>query len=124
MLLRSVRMKRFIFGFQRRVWCPKCTPLSRSWRIVTTAMPLSSLVGFSVVPSDRHSQLVGWPATLCRPLARVLSYAAEGGPRRLGAVCLAAGRLPDTRSQPKGTPAAGESLPGRGVEISHCAYLT
>jgi hypothetical protein len=31
-------MNRFIFGFQRRVWCPKWTPLSRSWRMVTTAM--------------------------------------------------------------------------------------
>jgi hypothetical protein len=39
MPLRSVMMKRFIFGFQRRVWCPKWTPLSRSWRMVTTAMP-------------------------------------------------------------------------------------
>ena len=38
MPLRSVMMKRFIFGFQRRVWCPKWTPLSSSWRMVTTAM--------------------------------------------------------------------------------------
>src|SRR5882757_5406796 len=38
MPLRSVKMKRFIFGFQRRVWCPKWTPLSSSSRIVTTAM--------------------------------------------------------------------------------------
>src|SRR5918994_6955137 len=38
MPLRSVKMKRFILGFQRRVWCPKWTPLSRSWRVVTTAM--------------------------------------------------------------------------------------
>src|ERR1700760_2073663 len=42
---RSVRMKRFIFGFQRRVWCPKWTPLSRSWRMVTTAMPCASWSG-------------------------------------------------------------------------------
>ncbi|MGO1774825.1 MAG: M23 family metallopeptidase [Agrococcus casei] len=35
---RSVKMKRFIFGFQRRVWCPKWTPASSSWRVVTTAM--------------------------------------------------------------------------------------
>jgi hypothetical protein len=33
-----VKMNLFIFGFQRRVWCPKWTPLSRSWRVVTTAM--------------------------------------------------------------------------------------
>src|SRR3978361_1263536 len=38
MPLRSVMMKRFILGFQRRVWCPKWTPLSRSWRMVTTAI--------------------------------------------------------------------------------------
>src|SRR3954467_1906291 len=42
MPLRSVKMKRFILGFQRRVWCPKWTPLSRSWRVVTTAMAVSS----------------------------------------------------------------------------------
>src|SRR5690606_15261834 len=41
MPLRSVRMKRLTFGFQRRVWCPKCTPLSSSWRMVTTAMVVS-----------------------------------------------------------------------------------
>src|SRR5262245_7454551 len=38
MPLRSAKMKRFILGFQRRVWCPKWTPLSSSWRMVTTAM--------------------------------------------------------------------------------------
>src|SRR3954452_17493752 len=38
-------MKRFIFGFQRRVWCPKWTPLSSSWRMVTTAMSGGSLIG-------------------------------------------------------------------------------
>src|SRR5450759_695900 len=36
MPLRSVKMNRFIFGFHRRVWCPKWTPLSSSWRMVTT----------------------------------------------------------------------------------------
>src|SRR5947208_1646027 len=40
MPLRSVRMYRFIFGFQRRVWCPKWTPLSSSCFMVTTAMAL------------------------------------------------------------------------------------
>src|SRR5918993_28960 len=38
MPLRSVKMNRFIFGFQRLVWCPKCTPLSSSCFMVTTAM--------------------------------------------------------------------------------------
>src|ERR1700760_4963035 len=31
-------MKRFIFGFQRRVWCPKWTPDSSISFMVTTAM--------------------------------------------------------------------------------------
>ena len=44
--LRSVKMNLFILGFQRRVLCPECTPLSRSWRVVTTAMAaLPSLPG-------------------------------------------------------------------------------
>src|SRR5688572_389929 len=33
---RSEKMKRRIFGFQRRVWWPKWTPASRSSRMVTT----------------------------------------------------------------------------------------
>src|SRR6478672_1092653 len=36
MPLRSVKMNRFIFGFQRRVWWPKCTPLSSSCFMETT----------------------------------------------------------------------------------------
>src|SRR3954467_1499535 len=35
---RSLKMKRRIFGFQRRVWWPKCTPASSSSRIEATAM--------------------------------------------------------------------------------------
>jgi hypothetical protein len=33
-------MNGFIFGFQRLVWCPKCTPASSSSFIETTAMGL------------------------------------------------------------------------------------
>jgi hypothetical protein len=44
MPLRSVKMKRFIFGFQRRVWCPKWTPLSSSCFMLTTAMEAQPLV--------------------------------------------------------------------------------
>src|SRR5262245_4784879 len=33
---RSVKMKRRIFGFQRRVWWPKWTPASSSSRMLTT----------------------------------------------------------------------------------------
>src|SRR5262245_269016 len=34
---RSSKMKRFIFGFQRRVWGPECTPASRRPFMETTA---------------------------------------------------------------------------------------
>src|ERR1017187_7716513 len=37
MPLRSPRMNRRILGFQRRVWCPKCTPESSSSCRVTSA---------------------------------------------------------------------------------------
>ena len=33
--LRSAKMNGFILGFQRRVWWPKWTPASSSWRIET-----------------------------------------------------------------------------------------
>src|SRR2546430_11010583 len=68
MPLRSVKMKRFIFGFQRRVWCPKWTPLSRSWRIVTTAMVVLLLSAPSAgVPRPERSRFLapaGRPARL------------------------------------------------------------
>ena len=38
---RSVKMKRFIFGFQRRVWWPKWTPASSRSRMDTTAKGLA-----------------------------------------------------------------------------------
>ena len=44
MPLRSPKMNRFIFGFQRRVWCPKWTPASSICRMVTTAMVMSPLL--------------------------------------------------------------------------------
>src|SRR6187200_801716 len=42
---RSPKMKRRIFGFQRRVWWPKWTPASSSSFIVTSTKDLS-LLGF------------------------------------------------------------------------------
>src|SRR4051795_12881825 len=58
MPLRSVKMNRFIFGFQRRGWCPKCTPLSSSCFMLTAAIaallvcarPLAALLGSSRAP--------------------------------------------------------------------------
>src|SRR5262245_60059876 len=37
MPLRSPKMNSFIFGFQRRTWCPKWTPASSNSFIVTVA---------------------------------------------------------------------------------------
>jgi hypothetical protein len=47
-----VKMKRFIFGFQRRVWWPKWTPASRSSLMETTdtGLPLSGCVHCSGGP--------------------------------------------------------------------------
>src|SRR5918993_1477268 len=62
MPLRSVMMKRFIFGFQRRVWCPKWTPLSRSWRMVTTAMmvsPIGLFVSWGLTPACDPTRFLG-----------------------------------------------------------------
>src|SRR5207249_11525769 len=39
---RSVKMKRRILGFQRRVWWPKWTPASKSSRIETTDIGIRS----------------------------------------------------------------------------------
>jgi hypothetical protein len=48
-------MNRFIFGFQRRVWCPKWTPASNSSFIVTSTKPgllrLQRLPGVAVPDS-------------------------------------------------------------------------
>src|SRR5689334_13138623 len=38
---RSVKMKRRIFGFQRRVWWPKWTPASRRSRMEATAIEIA-----------------------------------------------------------------------------------
>src|SRR3954449_2891605 len=64
MPLRSVKMNRFIFGFQRRVWCPKWTPLSSSWRMVTTAMVGCSLFSLVVTPTGGGRPGARSPATV------------------------------------------------------------
>ena len=51
---RSVKMKRRILGFQRRVWWPKWTPASSSSRIETTDTVMSSLrLGFGTAGEGR-----------------------------------------------------------------------
>src|SRR5258708_28822766 len=61
MPLRSVKINRFILGFQRRVWCPKWVPLSSSCFMVTTAMVMPS---FHVSVVARHRVTPG-PGACC-----------------------------------------------------------
>src|ERR1700751_5730045 len=73
MPLRSPKMKRRIFGFQRRVWWPKWTPASNSCFMLTTA--ISSLP--SVRPDTGLSRL---PApSYGRPWARTGRFVPRPG---------------------------------------------
>src|ERR1700733_2550648 len=60
MPLRSVKMNRFILGFQRRVWCPKWVPLSSSCFMVTTA-----IVGHSFVSVVARHRVKPGPGACC-----------------------------------------------------------
>src|SRR5699024_122845 len=51
MPLRSVKIYFFIFGFQRRVWCPKCTPASNNCFIEITAI-IIILLWFCFPPNN------------------------------------------------------------------------
>src|SRR6478609_9263682 len=103
MPLRSVRMKRLTFGFHRRVWCPKWTPLSSSWRMVTTAMavllfwrgiaPLAVVFApdrirpASLVPGTRPPAEILWDRWGWMPRIRVVDWMRWGhaeSPRRAG----------------------------------------
>ena len=55
---RSVKMKRRIFGFQHRVWWPKCTPASSSSRMEATAMTDSFSVSICVAPAGSGAPAV------------------------------------------------------------------
>src|SRR4051794_36787615 len=57
---RSVKRKRRILGFQRRVWWPKWTPASRSSRIETT----DTCVPFGWIALLRRRRRGTW---LCEP---------------------------------------------------------
>src|SRR5439155_26542304 len=62
MPLRAVKMYRFIFGFQRLVWCPKWTPASRSCLSVTSGMRNERPVSTSASVVRRADLLRGNPA--------------------------------------------------------------
>src|SRR5262249_45719541 len=60
MPLRAPKMYGFIFGFQRLVWWPKCTPASSRFFIVTSVIPGA---GRSTLPSRSPSKRVPVPET-------------------------------------------------------------
>ena len=109
MPLRSVKMKRFIFGFQRRVWCPKWTPLSSSCFMLTTAIAASLLCAR---PTGRASSVVagtGWCAALASSGATHPAVARWDR----GGDCPAGRREEDARSRPVGTGRTGQHTRGR-----------
>src|SRR5215467_1030851 len=65
MPLRSPKMYFCIFGFQRLVWWPKCTPASRSSFIVNVAMIVASPFGLPPIPSGSTPR----GSALPRPMA-------------------------------------------------------
>src|SRR6185503_20197733 len=91
-LLRSPKMNSAILGFQKRVWCPKCTPASSIRRMVTSAME-SSFFGLVLHAFLRTTPLPGHPArsvrrvcvftpaTVCLRGARFIPYAPDGKQR-------------------------------------------
>src|SRR6478752_2608535 len=110
-------MKRFIFGFQRRVWCPKWTPLSSSWRMVTTAIAVLLLL--AVVCDGRRPPLLVPRARIRTPPPHDESlsgretggcacrFCEETSQRRGSAEIVGTRSHPDERSAP-------DSLAGKG----------
>src|SRR2546426_12785221 len=128
---RSVKMKRRIFGFQRRVWWPKWTPASSSSRIETTDIGIRSpfwlILLLPVGPGwNRHPSNAG-TATQTDPPGRVRKTAAFyrlriapgalegrgqiGGAGGLGVRPLPRGEVPDGAPPRAQAPA---TLPQRG----------
>src|ERR671937_2890772 len=89
-------MKRRIFGFQRRVWWPKCTPASSSSCMETTDIGFPFWLGLlsfrrgsggtgirptPAPPPRRRRRVVGRPPMVSAPFVRILSYMAVEGSR-------------------------------------------
>src|SRR5438105_2829906 len=57
MPLRSPKMYSFIFGFQRFVWCPKCTPASnKSFIAIAAKRPPCRLLAFAELETLARSR--------------------------------------------------------------------
>src|SRR3982750_4233297 len=138
MPLGSGKMNRFIFWFQRRVWCPKCTPLSSSCFMLTTAIaallvcarPLAALLGSSRAPGGAPPWRPAAPHPRRLPVGTEVATAppdAAGGgraksTRRNGAHRTAyaspAGVRPQ-RSRPSTAPPAGHHRHPPRIDAAH-----
>src|SRR5712692_2198028 len=67
--LRSPKMYSFIFGFQRRVWWPKCTPASSSSFIVISTANVPPRRNDAYAAAGSFSGNPATPASACRLLA-------------------------------------------------------
>ena len=110
MPLRSPKMKRFIFGFQRRVWCPKWTPASSICRMVMTAIANSFAVdrpatGAGATASGGGLDRVG------RPTGRWADRAVYRADRRASALRAVPGSAA-AAAAPGGRRAVGRHQPG------------
>src|ERR1700674_5861557 len=76
--LRSPKIYSFIFGFQRRVWWPKCTPASsNSFIVISTANgPPLGLGACGPAPDCRAGESILLPAA-CRPCISPVRRAAK-----------------------------------------------
>src|SRR5687767_8062407 len=100
------KMKGFIFGFQRRVWWPKWTPASRSWRMVKVGIAMGGLSFLRFEP----------PRALCLGLAEDRNGHGGMSPRRAddARVRCRRGSSPSWGWNASGLPLPGRLFRGRG----------
>src|SRR5690242_15753905 len=115
MPLRSVKMKRFIFGFQRLVWCPKWAPLSRSWRMLTTAMLVLCPVVMREPSGSRPGALARHLPRRDRDASPVVGARSHAAGRVLWTSVGGAGRGPQITPAAPRTAERRVTLPAGGV---------
>src|SRR5581483_11838021 len=131
---RSVKMKRFIFGFQRRVWWPKWTPASSKSFMATAGIDAPfSVSGYSGRRASRGSRREGRPPpTEVPPPGRGRSERAHGSragaseeddrAERVAPLCRGE-RLVDLLERKPPGDELGELQPPLAVELDEARYV-